>query len=71
MALHPLNRLLKVVTQLYNAGAIKPIDPITRFPITKVQEAFSWMSTGTHIGSIALTVDPDPDVNQMVKVWNI
>lgn len=51
---------------MYTKGLLPPIGPITQFPISQAEQAFRYMSTGTHIGKIVVTVRND----EMVQVGN-
>ncbi len=53
------------VVQLYRKGIIKPIDYITAFDISELQQAMIHMSKGTHIGKVVITYD-NPD--SLIKV---
>jgi NAD(P)-dependent dehydrogenase (short-subunit alcohol dehydrogenase family)/aryl carrier-like protein len=45
------------VVRLYRKGVIKPIDFITTFDISELQQAMMYMSKGTHVGKIIVTYD--------------
>jgi hypothetical protein len=53
------NRILKDVMRLLGEKAIRPVYPITAFPISDAEKAFRLMQTGKHMGKIVLSVDPD------------
>ncbi|KAI4158412.1 MAG: hypothetical protein LQ342_007453 [Letrouitia transgressa] len=40
----------------YGQGLIRPIEPMTCFPATKVEECFRYMQKGQHIGKIVITM---------------
>ena len=48
------------VVELYRQGVVKPIDYITTFDISELQQAMMYMSKGTHVGKIIITYD-NPD----------
>ncbi|KAE8376147.1 hypothetical protein BDV26DRAFT_294376 [Aspergillus bertholletiae] len=52
--LRKLPRILRRVFSLASSGHIRPIDPITTFPITQATEAFSYMRSGKHIGKVVI-----------------
>jgi len=54
--------------ELLAAGKISPVRPIKEFSVTDVEQAFRYMSTGTHIGKIVITRSPDPAAGELVKV---
>ncbi|KAF2705690.1 hypothetical protein K504DRAFT_460398 [Pleomassaria siparia CBS 279.74] len=49
--------LMAEVVQLYRQGVVKPIDYITTFDISDLQQAMMHMSKGTHVGKIIITYD--------------
>ncbi|KAB8201907.1 hypothetical protein BDV34DRAFT_228866 [Aspergillus parasiticus] len=52
--LRKLPSILRRVFTLVINGHIRPIDPITSFPITQAAEAFSFMRSGKHIGKVVI-----------------
>ena len=48
--------LLKQIVDLYKKGHIKPIQPITQFECSKVEDAMRFMQKGNHIGKIVVTI---------------
>jgi aryl carrier-like protein len=54
------NRLMAEVAELYKKGIIKPIDRITTFDISQLQQALMFMSKGKHIGKVVVTYN-NPD----------
>jgi len=54
--------------ELLAAGKISPVRPIKEFSVTDVEQAFRYMSTGTHMGKIVITGDLDPTAGELVKV---
>lgn len=53
------------VVELYRQGVVKPIDYITTFDISELQQAMMYMSKGTHVGKIVITYN-NPD--SLIKV---
>ncbi|KAF2656390.1 hypothetical protein K491DRAFT_778066 [Lophiostoma macrostomum CBS 122681] len=52
--------LMAEVVRLYREGIIKPIDHITAFDISELQQAMMYMAKGTHVGKIVVTYE-NPD----------
>lgn len=66
---HPdLALLMEEWLELLAAGKISPVRPIKEFSVTDVEQAFRYMSTGTHMGKIVITGSPDPGAGELVKV---
>lgn len=57
-----MKRLLDDVFRLLSYGAIKPIGPITAFPISNLEAAFRTLQAGKTHGKILVTVSPDDTV---------
>lgn len=57
-------RLLSEVMDLLRDGSIGQVSPITKFPFSKIEEAFRYMQAGKHMGKIVLI----PNENDMVPV---
>lgn len=47
---------LATVTRLLGQGLIHPVDPVTVFPLSNIEQAFRQMQAGKHIGKIVLSV---------------
>ncbi|KAE8151513.1 hypothetical protein BDV25DRAFT_138748 [Aspergillus avenaceus] len=55
--LQKLPSLLKRVFSLVSQHYIRPICPLTTFPMTQVTEAFSYLRAGRHMGKIVIHAD--------------
>lgn len=53
------NRVMRDVIRLVSEREIKPVHPISAYPISDVEKAFRLMQAGKHMGKIVLTVSPD------------
>jgi len=53
--------LLKQIVELYEQGYIKPINPITQFDGSKVEDAMRFMQKGNHIGKVVVTMPENPE----------
>jgi NADPH:quinone reductase-like Zn-dependent oxidoreductase/acyl carrier protein len=51
-------RILQDTFDLLRQGAIKPVTPLTVYPISKVEDAMRYMQGGKHHGKIALSWSP-------------
>ncbi|KAF2233362.1 hypothetical protein EV356DRAFT_448529 [Viridothelium virens] len=47
--------LMKQIIDMYRQGIIKPIDFITTFDISELEQAMMYMSKGIHVGKIVIT----------------
>lgn len=54
-----IHRVLTDVMRLFEAKTIRPVDPITTYPISDVEKTFRLMQAGKHTGKIVLSVKPD------------
>lgn len=50
------------VFSLFRDGALTPIEPITTYPMSQVEQAFRFMATGKHMGKIVVIADPNDQV---------
>ena len=62
-----MSRLMEQALELWIAKKIAPIRPVKEFSITDIEEAFRYMSTGTHTGKIVITTNL-ADNRDLVKV---
>lgn len=58
------HHLINEVARLVGQGIIKPVRPLTTYPISEASKAFRLLQTGKHMGKVVLSVLPD----QQVKV---
>ena len=49
-------KILTEVLSLYQSRKLKPVNPLTLFSFSQIQEAFRFMQSGKHIGKIVLEV---------------
>ena len=59
------NRVLTDLVKLYNDGVIRPISPITIFPMSDIQQAMRLMQAGKHTGKLVI----DTAADCMVQVY--
>jgi NADPH:quinone reductase-like Zn-dependent oxidoreductase len=57
---------LQSVMSLFDAGHLRPIAPISVYPISQLEKAFRIMQAGKHLGKIVVV--PDPNDLVMVRV---
>lgn len=53
------NKLLAKVVNLYESGVIQPVQPITVFPMSKLQQALRLMQAGKHTGKFVVEANGD------------
>lgn len=53
-----IHRVLSSIVELFEAKKLRPVQPITTYTIDNIEEAFRFMSPGTHAGKVVLTVEP-------------
>lgn len=53
------HNLLAKVVSLYERGAIQPVQPVTVFPISELQQALRLMQTGKHTGKFVIEAQGD------------
>lgn len=54
-----INRILKEVIHLFQEKVIRPVEPITIYPISEVESTFRLMQAGKHMGKIVISVNPE------------
>ncbi|PNP51828.1 hypothetical protein THARTR1_07597 [Trichoderma harzianum] len=54
-----VRRVLSEVVKLIEPQAVMPIYPVTKYPLSEVQEAFKFVETGAHTGKVVLSAGPD------------
>lgn len=62
-----VNSLLEGTFHLIREGVLKPVAPLTSFPICDVEKAFRMMQAGKHRGKIALSWVQDRPVPTLIK----
>lgn len=60
-------RILNHMVELWEQGEIKPATPTTVYPYSQVEEAFSLLHQGSHVGKVILTASEDDIVNIIPK----
>lgn len=55
-------QMLREVFRLLRASAIKPIEPLTVFPLSEIENAFRLIQSGKHLGKVILKADVDTQV---------
>ncbi|QIW94584.1 hypothetical protein AMS68_000102 [Peltaster fructicola] len=63
-----VNEVMGAVMQLWQAGKIRPVAPVTAFPMSEITSAFRLMQSGKHQGKIILTPKPDDQVQVLPLV---
>ena len=61
------HRVLTDVVNMYDQGIIRPVSPITSFPMSEVQQAMRQMQAGKHTGKIVI----DTAADCMIQVYSI
>jgi NADPH:quinone reductase-like Zn-dependent oxidoreductase len=55
-------RVLNEVARLTAQGIVRPIKPVTVYPIGEIASAFRQMQSGKHMGKVMLSIEPDEQV---------
>ncbi|KAI3553359.1 hypothetical protein CABS03_12727 [Colletotrichum abscissum] len=58
-----IHRVLGDVVNLFERKVLRPIQPITIYPIDQIDEAFRFLSSRKHTGKVVLTIEPSSRVN--------
>ncbi|KAL9616277.1 MAG: hypothetical protein Q9160_008839 [Pyrenula sp. 1 TL-2023] len=61
-------RVLNEVARLAGQGVIRPIHPVTVFPMHQVAKAFRLLGSGKHMGKTVLSITPDEQVKVLPRV---
>ncbi|CAI6338614.1 unnamed protein product [Periconia digitata] len=56
-------RALQMIMDLYKRGHIHPINPVTIFEASRVEDAYRCLQQGLHVGKLVIRF-PDPDVEE-------
>ncbi|KAK4695698.1 hypothetical protein P7C71_g2103, partial [Lecanoromycetidae sp. Uapishka_2] len=51
--------IVKEVMDLFTKGSLTPVEQITTYPMSAVEQAFRFMASGNHMGKIVVTADRD------------
>ena len=54
-----INRILKEVIHLFKEKVIRPVEPVTIYPISEIESTFRLMQAGKHMGKIVISVKPE------------
>lgn len=54
-----IHRVLTDIMRLFKERTIRPVDPITAYPISDIEKTFRLMQAGKHMGKIVLSVKSD------------
>ena len=54
-----INRILKEIIYLFQEKVIRPVEPVTIYPITEVESTFRLMQAGKHMGKTIISVNPE------------
>lgn len=65
---HEIQRVLTEISRLVQEKALKPVHPVTVFPMRNVVSAFRFLQTGKHTGKIVLSTSPDEVVKARQRV---
>ncbi|KAL8954648.1 MAG: hypothetical protein Q9183_007000, partial [Haloplaca sp. 2 TL-2023] len=57
-----VSRILAEVARLASDGVVKPITPLTNYPISETKEAFQLVQSGKHSGKVLLSINPEESV---------
>lgn len=57
--LETCSEVFQAVVSMFAEQKLRPIQPLTTFPMSQVENAFRLMQTGQHIGKIVVTASPD------------
>lgn len=53
-----VHRVLAATARLVEIGVLRPIRPVTAYPVAEVSRAFRLLQTGRHMGKVVLSVGP-------------
>ncbi|KAI0377221.1 putative polyketide synthase [Hypomontagnella monticulosa] len=57
-----VHRMLSEIARLVEKQVLKPVNPVTVYPIQDVQAAFRFVQTGAQMGKVVLSTRPDEQV---------
>ena len=52
-------RMMREVFRLLRKSAIKPVEPLTVFPLSEIENAFRLIQSGKHLGKVMLKAEVD------------
>ncbi|KAH8799819.1 hypothetical protein F5884DRAFT_905307 [Xylogone sp. PMI_703] len=56
---HKMYETLKEVMRLFHERLIKPVTPLSVYPVSDIGKAFRFMQAGKHMGKLIITTSPD------------
>ncbi|KAL2018152.1 hypothetical protein VTK56DRAFT_1228 [Thermocarpiscus australiensis] len=63
-----VHRVMTEIARLASAGVIKPVYPVTAYPIAEVSKAFRLLQAGKHMGKVVLSAGPMETVPVLPRV---
>lgn len=57
-----VHETLGAVFELFEKGVLSPVDPVTTFPVEKIEEAFRMIAARKHTGKLVIVADQDSQV---------
>ncbi|RDW76674.1 type I polyketide synthase [Aspergillus mulundensis] len=61
------HRVMSELARLAGQGIIKPVHPVTVYPMRQVDKAFRLLQTGKHLGKLVLSTAPDEEVKVLPR----
>jgi NADPH:quinone reductase-like Zn-dependent oxidoreductase len=62
------HRLISEVARLAGQGIVRPVHPVTVYPMSQAAKAFRLLQTGKHMGKVVLSTSPDEQVKVLPRV---
>ncbi|KAF4965337.1 hypothetical protein FSARC_6852 [Fusarium sarcochroum] len=62
-----VNRALSEVSRLIEQQDVKPVHPLTTYPLQDIQEAFRFVQTGGQMGKVVLSAGTDEQVHVVLR----
>ncbi|KAL5002552.1 hypothetical protein BDV10DRAFT_202156 [Aspergillus recurvatus] len=60
-------RVMSELARLAGQGIVKPVHPVTVYPMRQVDKAFRLLQTGKHLGKLVLSTEPDEEVKVLPR----
>ncbi|KAL4738027.1 hypothetical protein BDV11DRAFT_216252 [Aspergillus similis] len=61
------HRVLSELARLADQGIVKPVQPVSVYPMRQVDKAFRLLQTGKHLGKLVLSTEPDEQVRVLPR----
>ena len=61
------HRLISEVARLAGQGIVRPVHPVTVYPMSQAATAFRLLQTGKHMGKVVLSTSPDEQVKVLPR----